>query len=43
VFTVLAFVADPAFSHWLTRYARAIAAAALALLAFGSLLVMPFT
>jgi hypothetical protein len=43
VFTVIAFVADPALSHWLTRYARAIAAAALALLVFGSLLFVPFT
>jgi hypothetical protein len=43
VFTVLAFVADPSLTHWLTRYARAIAAAALALLVFGSLLFVPFT
>jgi hypothetical protein len=28
VFTVIALVADPSLSHWLTRYARAIAAAA---------------
>jgi hypothetical protein len=43
VFTVMAFVADPSLSHWLTRYARAIAAAALALLVFASLLFVPFT
>jgi hypothetical protein len=43
VFTVIAFVADPSLTHWLTRYARAIAAAALALLVFGSLLFVPFT
>jgi hypothetical protein len=43
VFTVIAFVADPSLSHWLTRYARAIAAAALALLVFASLLFVPFT
>jgi hypothetical protein len=43
VFTVIAFVADPSLSHWLTRYARAIAAAALALLVFASLQFVPFT
>jgi hypothetical protein len=43
VFTVIALVADPSLSHWLTRYARAIAAAALALLVFASLLFVPFT
>ena len=43
VFTVIAFVADPAVTHWLTRYARAVAAAALAILVFGSLLFIPFT
>jgi hypothetical protein len=43
VFTVIALVADPSLTHWLTRYARAIAAAALALLVFGSLLFVPFT
>jgi hypothetical protein len=42
-FTVVAFVADPSITHFLTRYARAIAAALLAVLAFGSLLFMPFT
>jgi succinate dehydrogenase hydrophobic anchor subunit len=43
VFTVIAFVADPSITHWLTRYARAVAAAVLALLVFGSLLFVPFT
>jgi hypothetical protein len=43
VFTVIAFVADPSLTHWLTRYARAVAAAVLALLVFGSLLFVPFT
>jgi succinate dehydrogenase hydrophobic anchor subunit len=42
-FTVVAFVADPSLTHWLTRYARAIAAAVLAVLVFGSLLFVPFT
>jgi hypothetical protein len=42
-FTVVAFVADPSVAHWLTRYARAVAAAALAPLVFGSLLFVPFT
>jgi hypothetical protein len=43
VFTVIAFVADPSVTHWLTRYARAVAAAVLAILVFGSLLFVPFT
>jgi hypothetical protein len=43
VFTVIAFVADPSLTHWLTRYARAVAAGVLALLVFGSLLFVPFT
>src|SRR5579875_3915888 len=43
VFSVIAFVADPSLSHWLTRYARAVAAAVLAVLVFGSLLFVPFT
>lgn len=34
---------DAATSEWLTRYARAIAAGLLALIAFGSLLWIPFT
>jgi hypothetical protein len=37
-FTVVAFSADPATSAWVARYARGIAAGALALTAFGSLL-----
>src|ERR1700742_4369050 len=43
VFTVIAFIADPSVTHWLTRYARAVAAAVLAVLVFGSLLFVPFT
>lgn len=43
VFTVVAFIADPSLTHFLTRYARAIAAGVLALLVFGSLLFVPFT
>ena len=42
-FTVAAFVVDPSVAHWLERYARAIAAGLLALISFGSLLVVPFT
>ncbi|MGA2011493.1 MAG: hypothetical protein ABSH51_13335 [Solirubrobacteraceae bacterium] len=42
-FTVAAFVVDPSVAHWLERYARAIAAALLALIAVGSLLAVPFT
>jgi hypothetical protein len=42
-FTVAAIVADPSASDWLGRYARAISAASLALIAFGSLLRTPFT
>jgi Kef-type K+ transport system membrane component KefB len=42
-FVAVAFVADASLTHWLTRYARAIAAALLALVAFGSLLHTPFT
>jgi hypothetical protein len=42
-FTVVAFMADPSTSAWVARYARAIAATVLALIAFGSLLVTPFT
>lgn len=42
-FTAIAFVADPSLTHWLTRYARAVAAGVLALLVFGSLLFVPFT
>jgi hypothetical protein len=42
-FTVVAFAADVSTAAWLARYARAIAAGLLALIAFGSLLVTPFT
>jgi hypothetical protein len=42
-FTAVAFAADPATSEWVVRYARAIAAGILALIAFGSLLFVPFT
>jgi hypothetical protein len=42
-FTVAAFAVDPSVAHWLERYARAIAAGLLALIAFGSLLFVPFT
>lgn len=41
-FTVVA-LNDPGASQWVTRYARAIASAVLAVIAFGSLLVIPFT
>jgi hypothetical protein len=43
VFAVIAFAADPSLTHWLTRYARAVAAAVLSMLVFGSLLFVPFT
>jgi hypothetical protein len=42
-FTIAAFAIDTNTAHWLTRYARAIAAALLALIAYGSLLFTPFT
>lgn len=42
-FTYAAFVADPSTAQWVARYARAIAAAMLALIAFGSLLFGGFT
>lgn len=42
-FTVVAFQADPATAGVVDRYARAIAAAILSLIAFGSLLMVPFT
>jgi hypothetical protein len=42
-FTIVAFVVDPATTHWVARYARAIAALLLALIAFSSLLFVPFT
>lgn len=42
-FTIVAFAADPSTNDWVARYARAIAAALLALIAFSSLLFSPFT
>ena len=42
-FAVVAFAVDPSTGHWVARYARAIAAALLALIAFFSLLFEPFT
>ncbi|MFZ0090272.1 MAG: hypothetical protein WAL63_12240 [Solirubrobacteraceae bacterium] len=42
-FTVVTLVADPSVTTWLERYARAIAASLLALIAFGSLALTPFT
>ncbi len=42
-FTVIAYTADPATGAFVDRYARAIAAGLLATIAFGSLLVTPFT
>jgi hypothetical protein len=42
-FTVASFIADPSATHWLERYARGIAALLLALIAFSSLLFIPFT
>ncbi|MGH2887662.1 MAG: hypothetical protein ACRDPA_34010, partial [Solirubrobacteraceae bacterium] len=36
-------VADSATAHWVSRYARGIAALILAAIAFGSLLFVPFT
>ena len=43
VFVIIAFAIDPGHSSVLDRYARAIAAATLAVIAFGSLLLTPFT
>ncbi len=42
-FTIVAFIADPSATQWLARYARAIAALLLALIAFSSLQFVPFT
>jgi len=42
-FTVVAFAADASVAHWLERYARAVAAGLLAIIALGSLLFTPFT
>jgi hypothetical protein len=41
--TIAALALDPSGADWLARYARAIAAGLLALVAFGSLLFTPFT
>jgi hypothetical protein len=43
VFVIIALVINPGHSSVLDRYARAIAAATLAVIAFGSLLLTPFT
>jgi hypothetical protein len=42
-FTAAAFSVGPDAAAWIARYARAIAAAGLAVIAFGSLLFTPFT
>jgi hypothetical protein len=42
-FALAAYAIDPADTHWLTDYARAIATALLALIAFTSLRFTPFT
>jgi hypothetical protein len=42
-FSVVAFTVDASSSQWVARYARAIAASLLAVIAFGSLLLTPFT
>lgn len=42
-FVVVAFLVDAQTAHWLARYARGIAAALLSLIAFASLLWVPFT
>jgi hypothetical protein len=42
-FAVVAFAGDASLAHWVARYARGIAAALLALIAFGSLAFVPFT
>jgi hypothetical protein len=42
-FTVVAFAADASLGEFVERYARAIAAALLALIAFASLVAVPFT
>ena len=42
-FATVAFAVDPSTGRWVARYARAIAAALLALIAFFSLLFEPFT
>ncbi len=42
-FAIAAFTVDASTAAWVARYARAIAAAVLALIALGSLLITPFT
>lgn len=42
-FTAIAIATDPSQTSWLYRYARAIATAALSVIAFASLLWVPFT
>jgi hypothetical protein len=42
-FTAVAFTADASLGEFVERYSRAIAAALLALIAFGSLVTVPFT
>jgi hypothetical protein len=42
-FTLVAFTADASTAEFVERYARGIAAALLALIAFGSLMTVPFT
>jgi uncharacterized membrane protein len=42
-FTIVAFAGDDATRDWLARYARAVSAGLLALIAFGSLMRTPFT
>jgi hypothetical protein len=42
-FTIVAFAASPDTADWVARYARGIAAAVLALIAFASLAFVPFT
>src|ERR1700712_5730239 len=42
-FSIVAFTVSADSADWLTRYARGIAAGVLALIAFGSLLSVPFT
>lgn len=42
-FAIVAFTVDASTAAWVARYARGIAASLLALIAFGSLLLTPFT
>ena len=43
VFVAIAFKADASTADWVAKYARGLAAAGLSLIAFGSLLFVPFT